>query len=192
MCIRDSLRNGDLSSHDASVTTGPTGILDAFSLERELNMSTFGLEWELIGAEFTSQFGLYTVFNASEYEGSIISISSESGFMFDVSLRRSKNSTQDYLSVTLPRLKTLRIYIPESVNLRSSSSFQSIGLRLKHYHLLVIVNCTVVNFIDLPQPSQPLPVADGVVQVFGDEAIVSNSLTTEIKNFKVPNSIDSQ
>lgn len=155
-------------------------------------MSTFGLEWELIGAEFTSQFGLYTVFNASEYEGSIISISSESGFMFDVSLRRSKNSTQDYLSVTLPRLKTLRIYIPESVNLRSSSSFQSIGLRLKHYHLLVIVNCTVVNFIDLPQPSQPLPVADGVVQVFGDEAIVSNSLTTEIKNFKVPNSIDSQ
>ncbi len=169
------LRSGGHQSFlDVSTAPGPTGRLDAFSLERGLNVSTSGREWEFIAHEFPTQFGLYTVFNVSQYEGPILSIGGGSGFMFDVTLRRAENSStfSDYLMVTLPGLSTLRIDIPTSANLRSSS-FQSLGIRLRHYQLLVIVNCTIVNFVNLPQPSQPLPVDDGVVQVFGDEAIVS-------------------
>lgn len=148
-------------------------MLDAFALERELNTSTLGPEWQQIAENFSTQFGLYVVFNASDYEGSIITISDGSGFAFDVSLQRSENSTGDVLSVTLPGLSTLRINIPASTNLRDSSSFQSLGVRLSHYQLLVIVDCDVVNFVNLEDPSLPLPVTDGEVRVFGGEAIVS-------------------
>lgn len=164
-----------MSSEDASLALGPTGLLDAFSLERQLNTSTFGSEWQIIGADFPSQFGLFTVFNASQYEGSIISVSDDSEFIFDVSLRRSENSSDDSLLVTLPGLDTLTVIIPESANLRDPFSFQSLGIRLSRYQLLVLVNCDVVNFVDLSDSPLPLPVSDGEVRIFDDEAIVSNS-----------------
>lgn len=167
------LRSGDLSSHDASLSTGPRGVLDAFTLERELNTSTTDSEWQQIAENFTSQFGLFTVFNTSEYEGSIITISDGSGFAFDISLRRSENSTEDELVVTLPGLSSLRIRIPASANLRDMSSFRSLGVRLSHYQLLVIVDCAIVNFANLEEPSLPLPVSGGEVRVFGGEAMVS-------------------
>ena len=170
------LRGGDLSSLDASVATGPDGLPDAFFLERELNTSTFGPEWQQIADNFSTQFGFHVVFNASDYEGSIITITDGSGLVFDVSLRMLENSTDDVLSVTLPGLSTLSLIIPASANLRDPSTFQSLGVRLNHYQLLVIVDCDVVNFVNLEDPSLPLPVADGDVRVFGGEAIVSVAL----------------
>lgn len=167
------LRSDNFPSEDASLTVGPTGMLDAFMLERQLNTSTAGLEWQLIGADFPDQFGLYTVFNASGYEGSIISVRNGSGFEFDVSLRRDTNSSGDVLLVTLPGLSTLSVGIPESAQLRNNQLFQSLGVRLIHYQLLVLVNCAIVNFVDLPEASLPLPVLDGEVKVFDDEAVVS-------------------
>lgn len=149
-------------------------MLDAFALERELNTSTLGPEWQQIADNFSTQFGLHVVFNASDYEGSIITVRDGSGFAFDVSLRMSENSTGDVLSVTLPGLSTLRVDIPASANLRDSSSFQNLGVRLNHYQLLVIVDCIVVNFVNLEDPSLPLPVTDGEVRVFGGETIVSS------------------
>ena len=167
------LRDGDLSIRDATKATGPSGMMDAFNLQRELNTSTSGAEWNLIGVEFPSQFGLYTVFNASQYEGSILSVSNGSGLIFDVSLRRADDDTNDVLIISLPGLSTIRVNISDSSGLRDSTSFQGIGIRLKHYQLLVIVNCVVVNFINLEDMPQPLPVSDGTVQVFENQAIVS-------------------
>ena len=164
------LRSGNLSGEDASLTTGPTGMLDAFSLERQLNTSTQGPDWQQISQDFPAQFGLYTTFNTSSYEGSIISVRNGSGFAFDVSLRRDTNSSGDVLVVTLPGLSTLRFSLPERTDGRP---FQSLGLRLRHYQLLVLVDCEVVNFVSLPDPPQPLPVFEGEVRVFNDEAIVS-------------------
>lgn len=169
------LRSGNFSSEDASLTTGPTGMLDAFMLERQLNESTTGLEWQVIGEDFPDQFGLYTIFNASDYEGSIISVRNGSAFAFDISLRRDVNSSDDILFVTLPGLETLRITIPASAGLRGSQSFSSLGVRLTCCQLLVLVNCVVVNFVDLPEPYLPLPVFEGEVSVFDDEAVVSKS-----------------
>lgn len=188
-CVSDSavdvlefvgLRSGDLSSLDAMVATGPDGLLDAFFLERELNTSTFGPEWEQIADNFSTQFGFHVVFNASDYEGSIITITDGSGLIFDVSLGMSENSTDDVLAVTLPGLSTLSITIPASANLRDPSSFQSLGVRLNHYQLLVIVDCDVVNFVNLEDPSLPLPVADGDVRVFGGETIVSVRIPSHV------------
>ena len=136
-------------------------------------MSTLGLEWRFIGAEFPSQFGIYIVLNTSQFEGSLLSISSESGFIFDVSLRRSENSTRDFLSISLPGLNTLEINLPDDVDIQDSSSFQRLGIRLRHYQLLVIVNCRVVSFVDLPQTSLPLPVSNGTLRVFENDVIVS-------------------
>ncbi len=166
------LKDSNTSSQDALLTVGPSGMLDAFSLERELNTSTVGPEWEQISQDFPTQFGLHTVFNASEYEGSIISISNKSGLIFDVSLSRTENSTGDTLTVTLPGLSSFHIRIPEGANLRDGS-FQSLGIRLVHYQLVVVVDCVVVNFVDLVDPILPLPVTGGEVRVFGDQAIVS-------------------
>ena len=170
---RDS--EGGLSplSDSASLVPGPTGRLDAFRLRDELNSSTTNLEWQLIGQDFPARFGLYAVFNASDYQGSIFSISDKSGVLFDVSLWRSSNDTYSFLSVTLPGLGPLVIDIPDSANLADPSSFRSLGVRLFHYQLLVIVDCAVVNFVDLERPPSPLPVGDTTVEVFEEGAVVS-------------------
>ena len=170
------LRSGSLSPHDASLTRGPDGTLDAFALQRQLNLSTLGLEWLQIAENFSMQFGLYSVFNLSDYEGSVLTISDGSGFAFDVSLRMSDNSTGDELVVTLPGLSTLRIGIPASTSLRDG--FQRLGIRLTHYQLQVVVNCEVVNFVNLDfdgeNSSFPLPVFDdALVEVFGGAVTVS-------------------
>lgn len=158
---------------DISLAVGPTGELDAYRLERELNASTSdSSEWDMLGVDFPNQFGLYIIFNVSDYEGSIVSVSNDSGLVFDVSLRSSENLTNDVLEVTLPGLDTLEFNLPDGLDLRGSNSFQSVGIRLHHYQLLVIVNCTVVSFLDLPESSQPLPVSEGVVRVFSDETVV--------------------
>lgn len=157
----------------ASLVPGPTGRLDAFRLQHELNSSTSDLEWRLIGQDFPSQFGLYAVFNASDYEGSIFSIRDQSGLIFDVSLLRSANNSYNFLSVILPGLGPFVIDIPSSANLADRSSFRRLGLRLFRDQLLLIIDCQVVNFVDLDRPPVPLPVGDTTVEVFEEGAVVS-------------------
>ena len=167
------LRNLNLSSDVASLTTGPSDMLDAYQLERQLNASITGPEWQIIANDFPDQFGLYTVFNASDFEGSIISIRNESGIEFDISLLRDMNSSDDALFVTLPGLSTFIVTIPTSVGLRDRENFQSLGVRLSHYQLVVLVDCELVDFVNLPEPPLPLPVMGAEVTVFDDQAIVS-------------------
>lgn len=169
------LRSGSVPDNLASLVSGPTGRLDAFSLQEELNSTTDSLEWELIGQDFPSQFGLYTVFNASDYEGSIFSINDRTDVIFDVSVLRVENSSSDVLFITLPGLSVLAVDIPESANFRDTSSFQRLGIRLVHYQLLVIIDCTVVNFVNLERPPLPLSVENSRVEVFSGGATVSVS-----------------
>lgn len=167
------LRSGNLPDSVASLVTGPSGQLDAFQFQEELNTSTDRLEWELIGQDFPSQFGLYTVFNASEYEGSIFSVSVGTEVIFDVSLWKLENSSSDALFIILPGLSALTVEIPESVNFRDASSFRRLAIRLAHYQLLVIIDCSVVNFVSLEQPPLPLQVENSRVDAFSGGAIVS-------------------
>ena len=167
------LRSGSVPANLASLVTGPSGQLDAFRFQDELNTSTGTLEWELIGQDFPSQFGLYTVFNASEYEGSIFSVSFGFEVIFDVSLSKLENSSIDALFITLPGLSMLTIKIPESADFRDSSSFRTLGIRLAHYQLLVIIDCMVVSFVRLEQPPLPLLVENSRVEAFSGGAIVS-------------------
>ena len=169
------LRSGDIPDSLVSIVPGPSGLLDAFSFQEELNTTTDDQEWELIGQDFPSQFGLYTVFNASEYEGSIFSVISKTNdVIFDVSLWRSEYKNGDDLVIMLPGLSEFTVEIPASVNFRDQSSFQTLGIRLFHYQLLVIIDCIVVNFVNLEEPPLPLPVEDNRVEVFSGGATVSS------------------
>lgn len=161
----------------ATIVPGPSGQLDAFQLNDELNSTTSDLEWQLIRQDFPSQFGLYTVFNSSNYQGPIFAIrDAQNNLIFEVSLWRSQNNSYNVLSVILPGLDPIAINLPPSANLNDFSTFRSLGLRLFHYQLLVIVDCRVVNFVNLERPPSPLPVGDTRVEVFDEGAVVRKKL----------------
>ncbi len=162
----------------ATIVRGPGGRLDAFLLNDDLNSTTSNIEWQLIRRDFPSQFGLYAIFNSTDYQGPIVIIRDGSdNIVFEVSLWRSMNTSYDVLSVTLPGLDPIAVSIPASVNL-NDRSFRNLGLRLFHYQLVVIIDCQVVNFVNLEQPPRPLPVNNTRVEVFDEGAVVRGHLMT--------------
>jgi len=122
--------------------------------------------------DFPSQFGLYVVFDPSNYEGSILTVRNNSDVFFEISLFAS-NDTRSVLLVTLPGLGTNLVEIPEDVDLQNASSYRSLGVRLFNYQLLVIVDCEVVNFLNLERSPDPLPVGTSSVEFLEEGARVS-------------------
>ena len=156
----------------ADIVKGPTGKLDSFELKDDLNTTTSDLEWQLIMQNFPSQFGLYIIFDPSNYEGSIFTIHNGSDVFFDVSLFTSVNGSR-VVSVTLPGLGTSFLEIPENVNFLNGSSYRRLGIRLFKYQLLAIVDCEIVSFVNLEQLPDPLPVGTTTVEALEEGAKVS-------------------
>lgn len=171
------LRNSNFPDSDAITINSSNNEDDAFFLRRELSGLTVGREWELIGTEFVSEFGLYIVFNSIEYDDSrILSITDEDSVDSSLNvalLKSSDSSNPDNLVITLPGLDPIVIDIPSATE---DSPFQRIGIRMKEGVLVVSLNCTLVDFVILPGGAapNPLPVANGTVVIFGAEAIVSS------------------
>lgn len=76
------LRDGSLSEDGASLSPGPSGVMDSFSLTRPLSAATDSTRWQILGGDSQSSLSLFTVLEASGYSGSVISI----GDQLDVSL----------------------------------------------------------------------------------------------------------
>ena len=165
------LRDGNLEEDGASLALGPNGLLDAFTLTQELTAPTTGREWELIRADFDTQFGIYTTFDALDYSGTIISISDGVLSEFVLSLNSSAeelNNTQT-LIVTLPNFSfDFDVEIPS----QGDSGFQSIGIALEDERLLIIVNCTVIDIIPVEFAVGNLPDRDANIAIFSDPTTV--------------------
>lgn len=170
------LRDGNTQEDGATVVPGPTGLMDAFALTRELSAPINGREWELIGMDFDTQFGVYTSFDALNYVGSIISIRngvlSEFSLSFNSSGDTATNETRTQtLSITLPRFSfDFDVEIPSQGN----DAFQSIGIALEEGRLIVTVNCTVVDIIPVEFAVGELPSDRASVTIFSDPTIVSS------------------
>ena len=166
------LRDGNPEEDGASLAFGPSGSLDAFALTQELTAPTTEREWELIGADFDTQFGVYTTFDAVGYTGSIISISDGVLLEFVLSLNSSIeeiNKTQT-LSITLPNFSfDFDVEIPS----QGDGGFQSIGIALEEGRLIVVVNCTVIDIIPVEFAVGSLPSEGANVAIFSEPTTVS-------------------
>ena len=166
------LRDNDLSSDDAVITDGPTGKQDAFILQRKLSASVSDKKWDLIGSDLPSQFGVYTAFNSLNYHGSIFALHIGTDAVLEVSLGESVTSSEhNSLFILLPGITPVVFDVPFAP---SDAPFQDIGIRLQHSQLVVVVNCTLVDFVTLDRDPDPfLVMNETVVEIFGNGAIVS-------------------
>ena len=164
------LRDGNTEEDGASLAFGPNGLLDAFTLTQELAAPTTGKEWELIRADFDTQFGTYINFDALGYTGSIISISSGVLSEFVLSLNSSAEAINKTLSISLPNFSfDYDVAIPS----QDDSGFQSIGIALEEGRLVIVVNCTVVDIM-------PVDFAVGNLPGGADVAIFSEPTTVSL------------
>ena len=163
-----------LDPTDAIVTTGPNNQSDAFILQRQFSAPTSGVEWEQIGTGLRSEFGIYTVFDTTQYTGSIITITNEinSMLLLDITIQPSANSlVQNTLTFTLPGLgQTFEIDIHTA---SADRPFQDIGISFRNSILGVLLNCNLSDFKKLPSAPDQLSTDNGRVTIFGDQATVS-------------------
>ena len=167
------LQDGNAEENGASLAFGPNGLMDAFTLTQELVAPTTGREWELIRADFDTQFGIYVTFDALGYTGSIISISSGVLSEFILSLNSSEEAINEIqtLSITLPNFSfDFDVEIPSS---QGNSGFQSIGIALEEGRLVIVVNCTVVDIIPVIFAVGNLPDETANVAIFSEPTTVS-------------------
>ena len=165
------LRDGNIDEDGASLVTGPNGLPDAFALTRGLSGLAEGRQWELIGADFDTQFGIYTTFDSFNYAGTILSIGNGILDQFSLSLNKSTdapNETQT-LTIVLPNFSfDFNVDTPP----QDGGAFQSIGVAMEDGRLVITVNCTVVDIIPVEFDVGNLP-SDGVdVTIFSEPTSV--------------------
>ena len=161
-------------SSSAELTNGPTDEFDAFQLQRQFTTNIAGLELELIGTQISSQFGIYILFNALQYNGSLISITTANReTVLEVTLQESNSSTDlNTLVVSLNGMD-----FPFDLPIATTESpFQDIGIRLEDSLLVVTLNCTTVDFVVLQSEITPISVTGGTVNILGENAIVRLNL----------------
>ena len=166
------LRDGNVEEDDASLAFGPNGLLDAFTLTQELAAPTTGREWDLIRADFDTQFGIYVTFDALGYTGSIVSISNGVSSEFTLFLNSSAKTTNNTqtLSISLPLFSfDFEVGLPS----QGESGFQSIGVALEEGRLVIVVNCTVVDIIPIEFAVGNLPDGGADVVIFSEPTTVS-------------------
>ena len=166
------LRDGNIEEAGASLAFGPNGLLDAYALTEELAAPTTGREWELIRADFDTQFGIYLTFDALGYTGSIVSIGDEDLSKFVLSL----NSSAEVIDET----QLLRVLLPNyslhydiEIPSQGDSGFQSIGIALEEQRLVIVVNCTVVDIVPVDFAIGNLPNASADIAIFSEPTTVS-------------------
>ena len=127
-----------------------------------------GREWELIGLDFDTQFGVYTTFDTLNYTGSIISISNGVLSEFILSLNNSGDLLQT-LSIRLPNFSfDFEVEIP----LQGDDAFQSFGVALEEGRLIITVNCTVIDIISVESTVGNLPSEGATVTIFSEPTTV--------------------
>ena len=166
------LRDAVISPSDAVVTDGPGNQQDAFRLQRQLSAPTNSREWDLIAAQFPMQFGIYASFNALQYDGSIISLvdAIDDTVLLDVRYSSSGSMGSDSLVITLPGNSPVSIQVPTAT---ANSPFHNIGIQLDNSELIVILNCSLLDFVSLESAVDPISLEDGMVNVYESQAVVS-------------------
>ena len=165
---------GVRQSQDGVTTAiGPNGLEDAFALTRMFSGQTIGREWELIGIDFNTQFGVYIAFQAG-YNGSLLEITDGSQTLFYISLIDLGDLTAQ-LTVTLPGLTSVNVNIPTSPD----GMYQFIGIKLQLSRLVIIVNCTVEAIIPLEGAPEQLEATTSSIAIFNQPATVCCDCHTE-------------
>ena len=161
------MKNTVISPSDAIAANGPRNQPDAFRLQRQLSAPAGGKQWELIAAQLPKQLGIYASFNALLFEGSIVSLINT----VDSSELLSISYTSDSLVITLPGNSPVSFQLPATT---TDSPFHNIGIKLDGPLLIVILNCSILDFSVLESDIASLSLADVVVNVFESQAIVSS------------------
>lgn len=168
------LRDGNTEEDGASLVLGPSGLLNAFALTQELSAAMEGREWELIGMDFDTQFGVYVSLDALDYTGTIISISNGVLAEFVLTLNSSTEDSRT-LSITLPNFSfDFDVEIPP----QGDDMFQGIGIALEEERLIITVNCTVVDIIPVEFTVGNLPSEGAAVSIFSEPTTVSDGIMT--------------
>ena len=124
--------------------------------------------------DFDTQFGVYTTFDALNYEGTIISIQNGVLSKFSLTMNSSRGSADEgqtqTLIVTLPNVSfDFEVEIPS----QDRSAFQSIGVALEEGRLIATVNCTVIDIIPIVFDVGELPMNGSTVTIFSNPTTVS-------------------
>ncbi len=166
------LREDVISPSDSVVTDGPNN-QPAFRLERQLSASTSSKEWELIAAQLPTQFGIYASFNALLFEGSILSIvnTTDNTVLLDVSYTSVDSTDSDSLEITLPGNSPISFKVPTAT---ADAPFHNIGIRLDGSALIVVLNCSLLDFVTLESAVDPFSLTNTIVNVYERQAIVSS------------------
>ena len=175
-CIVDvldtvGLRDGNIDEDGAMLVLGPNGLLDAFALTRELSGPMEGREWELIGEDFNTQFGIYATFDSSNYAGTIIAIGNGILTQFSVSLNRSDNAPNERQTLTV-ELPNFSFDFEVDISTQGDSAFQSIGIALEDERLVITVNCSVTDIIPVEFDVGNLPSDSAGVTIFTEPTTV--------------------
>ena len=68
------MRDGSLSEDGATVSLGPSGDLDSFTLSRPLTVSTDTTVWQILAGDSQSSLSLYAVLETAGYSGRVLSV----------------------------------------------------------------------------------------------------------------------
>ena len=172
------LRDGDIEEDGAFLVPGPNGFLDAFVLTEELSAPTNGREWELIGMDFDTQFGVYTTFDASDYTGSILEINNGVLSEFVLSLNSSAAAAMNDSKMLSIRLPNFSFDYDVEIPLQGENTFQSLGVALEEERLVITVNCSVIDIIPVEFAVGTLPTGGATVNIFSEPTTVSCSQHT--------------
>ena len=175
-CIVDvldtvGLRDGNIDEDGAMLVLGPNGLLDAFALMRELSGPMEGREWELIGEDFNTQFGIYAIFDSSNYAGDIISIGNGILTQFSLSLNSSEDAPNEKQTLTIA-LPNFSFDFEVDIPTQGDDAFQSIGIALEDERLVITVNCTVADIIPVEFDVGNLPSDDAGITIFTEPTTV--------------------
>ena len=167
------LRDTNLVEDGASPAIGSDGSMTAFSLTRSLTATASTIEWEIIAANFDTTFSLYTVFEAFAYTGILLSIGNQ--FRFSLSTMTNFGLTTHALTIELPGVAE-----PVHVELPAQAGYRSIGLRLDLERLTVVVDCSVLDIIQVGDKVTPINITGEEISIFSQPITVSNTIARVI------------
>lgn len=161
------LRDGSLVEDGASLAVGSDGSMSAFSLTRPLAATTSTIEWEIIAAKSDTTFSVYTVFDASAYTGTLLTIGNQ--FQVYLNTRTNFGLTSQTLTIELPGVAdAVQVEIP------AQAGYRSVGIRLDMERLAVVVDCNVLDIVLVGDQVTPINITDEEITVFSQPITVSN------------------
>ncbi len=128
---------------------------DSFFISKPLSSPTSGSEWTALSSDFPHEFSVYVEFNASQYNGRVISINRNTTNEFSLSVESTNGGSVLHLTLLFPGISSVTVDLFPA----DSNGFQTIGVALQQSQVLVYHNCIFGGFVKLPEVPGELDVS---------------------------------